>query len=95
MEKRIVGLLVLLCMMVQGIWAQSVSTKEELIGAIANGTNIQLTADIQLDSYLDINDKTVTIDLNGHKLSRSLTGHNSAGHVIWAHGGSNLTLTAA
>ena len=65
-----------------------------MTGAIANGANIQLTADIQLDSYLDIDGKTVTIDLNGHSLSRHLSDYDHAGHVIWAHNGSTLTLTS-
>ena len=82
-----------------GAWAQSissVSTEKQLTDAIADGaTNIQLTADIQLSKYLDIDGKTVTIDLKGYKLSRNLSEHNSQGHVIWAHNNSNLTLTSS
>ncbi len=80
-------------------WAQSptsVSTETELTGAITNGaTVIQLSADIQLSKYLDIDGKTLTIDLNGHKLSRNLSTHTNSGHVIWAHNGSDLTLTSS
>ena len=98
--KKNVGILVLLCLLVQGIWAQNavttVSTTEELIDAIAYGeSNIQLSDNIQLGSYLDIGGKNVTIDLNGHTLSRNLTEHGSAGHVIYVHGGSTLTLTSS
>lgn len=97
MKKRVVWMLALLCAVAQGVWAQtSVSTEKELTDAIANGaTNILLAKDIQLSKYLNINGKTVTIDLNGHKLSRSLDSNSSNGHVIWTHNGSNLTLTSS
>ena len=76
-----------------GAWAQTpVSDELSLKGALSNGANLQLTADILLEKYLDINNMTVTIDLNGHKLSRSLSEHKSDGHVIWVHNGSTLTL---
>ena len=96
MKRRIAGILAVLCLIVQGIWAQtSVTTEKQLTDAIADGaTNIQLTGDILLNSYLNIDGKTVTIDLNGHKLTRSITDYDHAGHVIYAHGGSNLTLTS-
>ena len=80
--KRFYGMLVLLCLMVQGIWAQNsvitVSTAKDLTDAIADGaSNIQLSDNIQLGSYLDINGKTVTIDLNGYMLRRNLNEHGS------------------
>ena len=83
-----------------GAWAQNavtpVSTEEELTTAIGRGdANICLSGNIYLSSYLDIDNKTVTIDLNGHSLSRHLSEYDHAGHVIWAHGGSNLTLTSS
>ena len=99
MKKTIIMTIALLCMMVQGIWARNavitVSTAEELTSAITDGANIQLTANIQLSSYLDVDGKNVTIDLNGHTLSRNLTEHDHAGHVIYAHNGSTLTLTSS
>lgn len=90
-------MLALLWAIAQGVWAQtSVKSEQELKDAITDGaTNIQLTADILLSNFLDIDGKTVTIDLNGHKLYRDLSEHGSQGHVIWAHGGSNLTLTSS
>ena len=97
MKKRMIWMLTLLCTVVQGIWAQTiVSTEKQLTDAIAEGDkNIQLTGDIQLSKYLDIDGKTVTIDLYGHKLSRNLGSHSSTGHVIWAHNGSDLTLKSS
>ena len=96
MKKKLLFILTLLCLMVQGICAQTaVTTEKQLTDAIADGaTNIQLAENIQLSKYLDIDGVTVTIDLNGHKLSRNLNEHGSAGHVIYVHGGSNLTLTS-
>ena len=86
-------MIALLCTIAQGISAQnavtSVSTKGELTGAIANGANIQLTADIQLDSYLNINGITVTIDLNGHRLYRNLSSSSDSGHIFWVHANDN------
>ena len=93
-----VAVMLLTVLTTTGAWAQtttSVSTETELKNAITNGANIQLTENIQLSNYLNINGKTVTIDLNGHKLSRNLSSHNSGGHVIYANGGCNLTLVSS
>ena len=96
MKRKLLYILTLLCLMVQGAWADAIKTEEQLTKAIADGeTNISLDADIQLSKYLDIDGVTVTIDLNGHKLSRNLNEHGSDGHVIYVHGGSNLTLTSS
>ena len=90
-------MLLLTMLTMTGAWAQtSVSTEKQLTDAIADGAeNIQLARDVQLNMYLDIDGKTVAIDLNGHKLSRNLTANSHDGHVIWAHNGSNLTLISS
>ena len=91
------ALLLLTVFTTTGAWAQTpitVETEEQLTDAIADGATIQLAKDIQLSNYLNINGITVTIDLNGHTLSRNLSEHNSGGHVIYANGGCNLTLTS-
>ena len=64
-------ILALMCMVVQGVWAQTeVSTEDELNNAITDGAYIRLAADITLSEKLTINSgQTVTIDLNCHKLS--------------------------
>ena len=81
-KKLFLLTIALLCAMVQGAWAQTeVKTETELTEAIkwggVNGygpKSVKLTADISLSSRLDIvNGNRVTLDLNGHKLSRSLT----------------------
>lgn len=52
-KRRIAGILAVLCLMVQGIWAQTtVTTEKQLTDAIADGaTNIQLAGDILLSNY--------------------------------------------
>ena len=93
---RVAMMLLLTVFTTPGVWAQTpISDESSLKGALRNGANLQLTADIVLEKYLDIDNMTVTIDLNGHSLSRSLSEHNSAGHVIWVHNGSTLTLTSS
>lgn len=87
------AMLLLTVLTTTGAWAQTpVSDASLLKGALSDGANLQLTADIVLEEYLDIDQMTVTIDLNGHKLSRNLSSHSSDGHVIWVHNGSTLTL---
>ena len=90
------ALLLLTVFTTTGAWAQtSVLTEEKLNEAITRGdANIQLAGDIKLSNYLNINGITVTIDLNGHRLYRELSEHSSGGHVIYANGGCNLTLTS-
>lgn len=94
-------MIALLWTVAQGAWAKTdittVSTEEELRTAVqTNGAIIRLGAEIQLSKYLDINNQVhVTIDLYGHKLSRSLTEYDRAGHVIWVHGNSELTLKSS
>ena len=87
-------MLALLCTVAQGVWAQTpVSSEQELNAAITDGaTNIQLTADILLGNYLNIEGVTVTIDLNGHKLYRNLSSSSDDGNVIWVHNNGNLTI---
>ncbi|MBR3109759.1 MAG: hypothetical protein IKH35_01045 [Prevotella sp.] len=83
MQKIRYLIIALMCMVVQGVLAQEptwteVGDKDALNTAVqTDGANIKLTADIALSNYLGIGDgenskPTVTIDLNGHTLSRSL-----------------------
>ena len=100
MQKIKYLIIALLCAVAQGAWAAdyNVGTESELRGAISNGANIKLTADIALSNCLEIGDggsstPTVTIDLNGKTLSRSLEAADADGHVIWVRTGSKLTVT--
>jgi len=80
-------------------WAQTpVTTEDELRAAIQNNSaNITVTADIQLTDKLMIDGKTITIDLNGHKLYRDpdLFASHPDANVINVSNGSNLTLTSS
>ena len=81
-------------------WAQEqwtdVSDASGLTSNITNGAQIRLTSNITLSEHLKIgqNDNTqvVTIDLNGHTLSRDLNAIITDGHVIEVYGAGTLTL---
>ena len=95
MKTKLSFMLALLCMVAQGAWAQTnVTTKEQLTAAITNGADIVLGADINLSDELTIDgSKTVTIDLNGHKLDRGLgTASSMSSGVIYIKSGSTLTI---
>jgi hypothetical protein len=80
-----VAVMLLTVLTTTGAWAQtttSVSTETELKNAITNGANIQLTENIQLSNYLDIDGKTVTLNLNGHTLKRQMAAADAGGQVI-------------
>ena len=85
----------LLCTVVQGMWAQTgVNTEEALTTAVANGGSVQLTGDITLSSRLEIaKGKTVSIDLNGHTLKRTMEAAADDGNVIYVSEGATLTIS--
>ena len=99
MKKSILIILALLCAVAQGAWAQTwteVNTKEALNQAIDDGAIIRLTGDIVLSEHLQIGNgetQSVTIDLNGHTLSRNLSAVDANGHVIEVFNNGTLTLT--
>ena len=72
-----------------------VSTEEQLRDVITiNNANIRLADDITLsDRGVVTNGITATIDLNDHKLARSLTSSLSTGQVLQVDYGGTLTLT--
>ena len=81
-------------------WAQEqdwtdVSNKDALNTAVqTNGAQIRLTSNITLSAHLTIpSNTTVTINLDGHTLSRSLTSATSEGCVIIVAQTGNLTLS--
>ena len=97
MKKFLIPLIILLCAVAQGAWAQTpVSTDSELRSAITNDANISVTADIDLsNSTLSIpSNTTVTINLNGHTLDRKLTKRGEGGgQVITVREGATLNLS--
>ena len=95
MKKKLIFMLSLLCLTVQGTWAQTdVTTEAELTTAGTNGGSVRLTDNITLTTTLVISaGKEVTIDLNGHTLSRGLTSSGgSKGHVIEVQQNATLTI---
>ena len=100
MKKRMIWMLALLCVIAQGAWAQIITVTDDaqLSRALSggNGVHIRLANDISLGSYLNMNGRErVTIDLNGHKLYRSLDSHSSDGHVIYSEATYDLTLISS
>ncbi len=98
-HKRLLLIVAALYTLAQNGWSQAwtkVGTKEALNAVIADGAQIRLTADIALSEYLKIGQsgpQSVTIDLNGHTLSRSLSAVISNGHVIEVFTQGTLTVT--
>ena len=72
-----------------------VTTEAQLRDAVTiKNVNIRLTGDITLSDRLVVtNGITATIDLNDHKLARSLTSSDANGLVLQVNGGGQLTLT--
>ena len=97
--KKLTLILIALIAFAQTAWAQTwteVGDKDALNTAVqTDGAHIKLTANIELENYLGIGDgdsftPTITLDLNGHTLSRNLTSADGDGHVIWVRTGSTL-----
>lgn len=99
MKKSLLLMTALLSTMTAWATDYNVGTDADLRAAIANdGANITVTADINLsNSTLEITDnRTVTIDLNGHTLDRKLRYRGEGGgQVITVRNGAKLILTAA
>jgi hypothetical protein len=94
MKKTTILILLVLLAFGSTAWAQTVSNATELNSAITNGANITLANDITLSAHLAIpNNTTVTINLDGHTLSRTLTSATSNGCVIVVAQTGSLTLT--
>ncbi len=75
-------------------YAANAKDEKALITAVNKGGDVKLTKDIALAAELIIPDgKTVTLDLNGKILSRSLDGAQEHGSVIRVESGAALTVT--
>ena len=75
----------------------SVSAWSQIQSEFNQGNSVQLDADITAaaaDSFLDVKSNTdVTLDLNGHELSRGEISDTSSGYVIRIEQGGKLTVT--
>ena len=93
MKKVTLSILATLLMVAQGLWAQAVRTEGDLKTAVkTDQATVTLDYNIELTNRLDIDGKTVTIDLNGHTLSRSLTAADADGQVIAVMNSGKLTI---
>ncbi len=95
------GVLALTPMQVYAAKTQVAHTDEKTFTSIddawkeaSKGSIVYLDSDWNLDSRLVLDsNKTATLELNGHKISRGLTSSKTNGEVIKLSDGSNLTLT--
>lgn len=97
MNKATFNILATLLLMVQGIWAQTtVTTANDLLEAVKTSQTVTLGADITTPSEggrLDINSGiVVTLNLNGHTLTRNMTAVHSGGQAIIVNEGGKLTI---
>ena len=94
MRRQLFLIIALLCAVAQGAWAAdyNVGTESDLKEKVQfDNANITLTANITLSERLVIGSgKTVTIDLNGHKLDRGTPSTDWYNMVIYVKG--NLTI---
>jgi hypothetical protein len=69
-----------------------IDSELKLIEAISAGGNITLDADIVLSNYIEIRDKNITINLNGHKITHPASSSASYKDVFEVYGNSVLTI---
>ena len=96
MMKKFFGILATLLMAVQSIWAQGTAMNEGALRTLVKDVQswVKLGTDITLtNGRLDIDGKTVTLDLNGHTLKRPMTAADADGQVIAVMNGGKLTIT--
>lgn len=77
-------------------WTE-VGDEQSLKDSIAVGENIKLTADIELEDSLEISGKTLTIDLNGYRLSTkdaagTIDPYAAAAPVLRISGSGHITI---
>ena len=60
----------------------------EALAAWTDGTTLKLLADVQIEKCVKVENKTVTLDLNGHKLEKVSTETGSYNETIWVESGS-------
>ena len=93
--KFILSTLTLMLMAVQGAWADVKVWKEsDLREAVKTSQTVTLIDDIWIHDRLDIDGKTVTLDLNGYKLQRyEMAAADDDGQVIAVMNNGKLTIT--
>ena len=100
MKKRLLSLLLILCLCaallpVTALAAETtVANEEELRTALSTGGTVKLSGEIKLAAVLEINN-TVTLDLNGYKITRAESTGSATGSInaVNIGNGGHLTLT--
>ena len=94
MAKRIFLSLATLLIVAQTVWADiTVTTESDLRTAVQTNQTVTLGGNINLNGRLDIDGKTVTLNLNGHTLTRQMTAADAGGQVIAVMNNGKLTIT--
>lgn len=95
MNKATFTILATLLFVTQTAWAQCHPLNVgALYEAVRTNQTVILDKDFTLDNgRLDIDGTTVTLDLNGHTLTRPMTTAHEGGQVLFVENGGNLTIT--
>ena len=69
-----------------------IDTEEKLVEAITKGGEVILGGDIVLSNYIEIRDKEVTINLNGHKITHPASSQASYKDIFEVYGSGKLVV---
>ena len=69
-----------------------IDTEEKLVEAITKGGEVTLGGDIVLSNYIEIRDKEVSINLNGHKITHPASSKASYKDVFEVYGSGKLVV---
>ena len=93
MKKKTFTIFATLLIVAQTAWAQTtVTTEADLRTAVQSNQTVTLGGNIDLNNRLNISN-TVTLNLNGYTLRRSITAADADGQVIAVINNGNLTIT--
>ncbi len=93
MKKKAFTILATLFIVAQAAWAQgTVTTEADLRTAVQSNQTVTLGGNIDLNNRLNISN-TVTLNLNGYTLRRSITAADADGQVIAVMNSGQLTIS--
>ena len=95
MKRKSIAILATLLIVAQAAWAQCTAMNVgALYDAVRTNQTVILNGDFTLDNgRLDIDGTTVTLDLNGHTLTRPMAAADAGGQVIFVKNNGKLTIT--
>ena len=95
MKRKSLTILATLFIVAQTAWAQCTAMNVgALYEAVRTSQTVKLGNDFTLDNgRLDIDGTTVTLDLNGHTLTRPMAAADAGGQVIFVKNNGKLTIT--